>query len=216
MQINKDQKFWNTAASKYAKSKIGDEKGYERSVARTRDFLKPDSNILELGCGTGTTALKLAPFAGTYLATDISPAMIAIANEKLSASDQKNLEFRCETAETIAQTAKGFDVILGFNYLHLVSDPVSTLQAIKNLLKPDGILITKTVCLKEMNAAIPLLVKVMRLFGKAPDSVKSFDEPWLIAAHKEADFEILFNERHGTKGKDVRPYIVAQARALSQ
>lgn len=212
MSAGNDQKFWDAAASKYAKSKIGDEAGYKRSVARTRDFLSLESKVLELACGTGTTALKLAPFAGAYWATDISPAMIDIANEKLVATDQKNLRFSSETAETITRPEEGFDVVLGFNYLHLVADPVLTLKAIKTLLKPNGILITKTVCLQEMNAAIPLLIKVMRFFGKAPNSIKNFDEPWLVAAHNEAGFEIVFNERHGTKGKDVRPFIVARAK----
>ena len=66
-----DAQFWDGAASKYAKSKIGDEAGYQRTLERTKEFLTPQSRVMELGCGTGTTALRLAPHTGSYLATDI-------------------------------------------------------------------------------------------------------------------------------------------------
>ncbi len=209
-----DAKFWDKAAPKYAKSRIGDEAGYNRTLERTREFLKPENLVLELGCGTGTTALKLAPSAGTYLATDISSGMIAIANTKLGEHGKANkngsLTFRTGTAETIAQTGGGFDVVLGFNYLHLVADPAATLATIRGLLKPGGLLITKTVCIGEMNRFIPLLIKVMRPLGMAPASVRSMNEAGVIRLHRDAGFEILVNERHGTKRTDPRPYIVAR------
>jgi ubiquinone/menaquinone biosynthesis C-methylase UbiE len=45
------------------------------------------------GCGTGTTALKLAPSLGRIMATDISGEMIAIAREKARAEGCGNATF---------------------------------------------------------------------------------------------------------------------------
>lgn len=210
MSTENDTRFWSTLAPKYAKSKIGDEAGYENTLRRTREFLKTGDHVLELGCGTGSTALRLATAVNSYLATDIAPGMIAIAGDKLAAGPVSGLTFEVATAESLALPETGFDVVLGFNYLHLVADPQATLRRVHGLLRPGGLAITKTVCLKEMNRLIPLAIRLMRLVGKAPDTVARLDEADVINAHEAAGFEILHAERHGTKGSDIRPYIVAR------
>lgn len=73
-----DVRFWDRAARKYAKSKVADPGGYERTLERSRALLKPGDRVLGLGCATGTTALRIAAAVQSYLATDISPEMIAI------------------------------------------------------------------------------------------------------------------------------------------
>ena len=77
-----DARFWDRTSRKYAASAILDRAGYERTLDRTRALLGSGDRVLELGCGTGTTALLLADDVQHYLATDISAGMIAIANEK--------------------------------------------------------------------------------------------------------------------------------------
>jgi ubiquinone/menaquinone biosynthesis C-methylase UbiE len=131
-----DARFWDRASEKYARSVIKDEAGYERTLARTGTLLKPDDRVLELGCGTGTTALRLAGNVGSYLATDISPGMITIAERKLEAGPVPSLAFRTATAEDLAREETRFDAVLGFNYLHLVRDLPATLRAIHGLLEP--------------------------------------------------------------------------------
>ena len=73
--------FWDRTARQYAADPIADPAGYETTVRRVQALLSPRHSVLELGCGTGTTALRLAPFAGQLLATDVSAGMIAIAQE---------------------------------------------------------------------------------------------------------------------------------------
>jgi ubiquinone/menaquinone biosynthesis C-methylase UbiE len=87
MSTASDAHFWDRTSRKYAKSKIADRAGYERTLERTRALLGPNVRVLELGCGTGTTALRLARDAQSYLATDISAEMIAIAEEHYSSGN---------------------------------------------------------------------------------------------------------------------------------
>lgn len=206
----RDARFWDRASEKYARSTIKDQAGYERTLAHTRELLPADASVLELGCGTGTTALRLAGSVRRYLATDISPDMIAIAERKLAAGPIPSLTFRAGTAETLAGGEERFDAVLGFNYLHLVRDLPGTLRAIHALLKPGGLLISKTACLGDMNPLIrTVLLPVMRVVGLAP-TVVVFNANELERAIREAGFDILAREAHATSGRDTRPFIVAR------
>ena len=102
-----DARFWDRAAKKYAASPIDDEAGFERTLARTRALMPPDARVLELGCGTGTAALRLADSVKSYVGTDISAGMIAIAQQKLETAHQNGLNatlaFRQATADTLAR-----------------------------------------------------------------------------------------------------------------
>ena len=167
--------------------------------------------VLELGCGTGTTALRLAGNVQDYLATDISAGMIAIANEKHAASPIPVLAFRTATVEALTPDTAQFNAVLGFNYLHLVRDLSGTLRRIHALLAAEGFFISKTPCVGDMNPLIRFALPVMHAIGKAPYAgvFRASDLSQHISA---AGFDILAAENHATKGNDNRPYIVARKR----
>ena len=204
-----DARFWDRTSGRYARSAIADPAGYERTLERTLALLKPQDRVLELGCGTGSTALRLASSVRSYLATDISTGMIAIAEQKQAAEAIPGLSFRVATVEALVPDAP-FDAVLGFSYLHLVRDLPGTLKRIRRLLAEGGLLISKTPCIGEMNpllgyAALPL----MRALRLAPYAAV-FTAAKLKKHVSAAGFQILVIEGHTTKGKDWRPYIVAQ------
>ena len=62
----------------------------------------------------------------------------------------------------------GRDVALGFNVLHLVVARELALRGVHRLLKPGGLFISKTPCLKEMNPIMRMALPVMQVIGKAP------------------------------------------------
>ncbi|MGL4284840.1 MAG: class I SAM-dependent methyltransferase [Phreatobacter sp.] len=221
MSMTSDARFWDRSSRKYARGPIADLAGYERTLDRTRTLLKPEDRVLELGCGTGTTALRLAGAVENYLATDISAGMIAIAQEKLAAGPVPGLVFRTATAEALTPDAAGFnaagfnavgfDAVLGFNYLHLVRDIKGTLAQIHALLVAEGLFVSKTPCVGEMNPLIRLALPAMRAVGLAPYAgvFRAAELSRHIAA---AGFDILASENHATKGNDNRPFIVARRR----
>ncbi len=211
MSIASDARFWDRTSRKYARSAIADQAGYERTLDRTRALLGSGDRVLELGCGTGTTALRLAGDVQDYLATDVSAGMIAIANEKHAAGPIPALVFRTATAEALTAEAVQFGAVLGFNYLHLVRDLPGTLRSIHALLAAEGLFISKTPCLGDMNPLIRLAVPAMRAIGKAP-YVGVFRAADLSQHISAAGFDILATENHAAKGNDKRPYIVARKR----
>lgn len=209
MSIANDARFWDRTSRKYAMGAISDQAGYERTLDRTRGLLGSSDSVLELGCGTGTTALRLAGDVQAYLATDISAGMIAIANEKHATSPVPALVFRTATTEALTPDPAQFNAVLGFNYLHLVRDLPDTLRRIHALLAAESLFISKTPCVGDMNPLIRFALPAMRAIGKAPYAgvFRAADLRRQISA---AGFDILATESHATKGNDNRPYIVAR------
>lgn len=203
-------RFWNRIAGQYAKDPIADLAGYERTLQRVQAMLSTEHEVLEIGCGTGTTALRLAPATRRLVATDVAEQMIAIAGEKLARQPIAQLEFQLADAEAPVAEQGTYDAVLAFNLLHLVTDLPQTLNAAISALKPGGLLISKTPCLNEMNPLIPkLALPLLRAIGKAPP-VLCFDARQLQAAMTAQGLQILAVERHGSKSKDWRVFIVAR------
>ena len=204
-----DARFWDGAARKYARFQIKDMAGYERTIERTRQLLGSTDTVLEIGCGTGTTALRLAPFVGQIDASDISSEMIAIALEKAAAQSCGNIEFRAGKADGGLDGDGVYDAALAFNVLHLIADLPTALAGIHRGLKPGGLFISKTPCLSEMNRLIRLAVPVMQWVGKAP-FVSFLTAAELEAEIARAGFTIVDRERHGSERKDARIFFVAR------
>ena len=68
-------RFWDRIARKYAADPIADMAGYEATLQRVQGLLAPQQDVLEIGCGTGSTALRLALFTRSMLATDLDAAL---------------------------------------------------------------------------------------------------------------------------------------------
>lgn len=209
--IVKDTRFWDRGATRYAANPIADMAGYERSLERTRSYLKAGDAVFEFGCGTGTTALRLAPAVGRVVATDISGEMIAIAGRKAEAEGCGNAEFRVGTPDALALPDGTFDAALGFNVLHLVAARDAALSGVHRLLKPGGVFISKTPCLNEATPLLRLALPLMQAVGKAP-SVSFLGAAELEREIAAAGFEVIERGRHASRGKDIRPFLVARKR----
>ncbi len=204
--------FWDRIARKYASDPIKDLAGYRRTVESARQRLGPQDVVLEVGCGTGTTALALAPSVARIVATDISDEMIAVAREKAEAQGVGNASFSAVPLEKLPREERGFDAVLAFNILHLVGDRPAALRRLSSALKPGGLFISKTPCLTEMNPLLRIGVPVARLFGLAPP-VAFFSAERLEQEMEEAGFAIVERARHGSGRKDPRIYLVARSPA---
>lgn len=204
-------RFWNRLARRYAADPIADPAGYEKSLARTAAHLDASCRVLEIGCGTGTTALRLAPGCAAYRATDLATEMIAIAREKLAARPVDGLVFDLADADELGGSSEGlFDRVLAFNVLHLVQDLDAAIAGCMAVLAPGGLLISKTPCLREMNPLIPrLALPIARLIGKAPP-VRSLAAADLEGAMRRQGLDIVAVERHASRGRDFRPFVIAR------
>ncbi|MEM7023852.1 MAG: class I SAM-dependent methyltransferase [Pseudomonadota bacterium] len=185
-----DEKFWNRTAKKYAKSPIKNMEAYLQTMDRVKAHLSKEDQVLELGCGTGSTALLLADSADRITGSDISSAMIDIAKSKAKDQEVGNVDFLRWTVSDGKLEREPFDAVMAFNFLHLVEDTAGAVRRVTELLKPGGVFISKTLCLAEKTKLLRVLVYVMQKVGYAP-YVKFFGIGDLEQSITKAGFEII-------------------------
>lgn len=205
--MTKTSKFWDENAEGYAKSKIRDERAYEKKLEITQALFPAEAQVLEIACGTGTTALRHAPYVKHYLATDISKKMLEIAQGKAADQGITNVTFEQQDISNAALPSNAYDAVLAMSILHLVPDRAATLAKILNTLKPGGAFVSSTICLGNIAFFFPLLIKAMKLVGKAPEVVDSFKHEDIAADIRDAGFII---EDHQRMSKAKVAFIIAR------
>ncbi|WP_298920506.1 class I SAM-dependent methyltransferase [uncultured Roseobacter sp.] len=161
--------FWNRIANRYAKSPVADQETYERKLKITRSHLKPHMDVMEFGCGTGSTALIHAPFVKHILALDFSEQMIRIAQDKARDQGIENVTFMTNRIEDFDPPAHRYDAVLGMSILHLLPDQRRAIAKTYDMLKPGGYFFSSTACLSgEMSWFRPIIAigSALRLLPK--------------------------------------------------
>jgi ubiquinone/menaquinone biosynthesis C-methylase UbiE len=183
-------KFWDKAADGYAKRPIKDMDAYNQTMDRTRHHLSADQNALEIGCGTGSTALLLAKHVRHMTASDVSARMIEIGRGKASDQGVENIGFLRATPSDGTLANGAYDVVLAFNLLHLMQGLPAVIRRVGELLAPGGLFISKTPCLGEKKNYLRVPITLMKAFGLAPyvNFLKIRD---LEQAMTDANFQIL-------------------------
>lgn len=95
-------------------------------------------NVLEVGCGTGGFARRLAERSEHVLALDLSPEMIRIARER--SAQFPNIEFQLANVLDVLFDVRSFDCIATIATLHHLPFPEILLK-MKAALKPGGVLL---------------------------------------------------------------------------
>ncbi len=106
--------------------------------------IKPGDTVADVGAGAGYTSLRLARRvgpAGTVLATDVQPQMLAMLRDNAKAAGLKNIRpIRSTQAETRLPDAQ-VDLALMVDVYHEAADPEALLQGLRKALKPGGRLV---------------------------------------------------------------------------
>ena len=182
-------KFWNKTAESYAVRPIANEAVYDKKLKKTRAYLEPDMEVLEFGCGTGSTAIAHAPFVKHIQAIDFSSNMIEIAQGKADAAGIRNVTFATATIDDLEAADEAFDAVLALNILHLLKDKEAVIAKVHRMLKPGGVFVTSTVCLGSMMKLLSWIVPIGKRFGLLPQ-VKAFSTQELQESLTRAGFTI--------------------------
>lgn len=196
-------KFWDNIADKYAKDPITDMASYEHKLKLTQERFTPDMTVLEIACGTGSTAILHAPKVAKYHAVDISARMIEIARAK---EVPENLTFEVADIEEMPLAPASFEMVQAHSALHLLNDPKAAIDKIYGALKPGGLFISSTTCVG-LIWWLKLIAPVGKALGKFPN-ISWFNEDDLRQMHRDAGFEIIEDWR--PKGKIKALFLIAR------
>lgn len=206
MMMRRSDKFWDRIAKRYAEQPIADEESYKKKLAITREYLAPEMEVLEIGCGTGSTAIAHAAYVKHILATDISSKMIEIARAKAEADNVNNVTFRQAGVEDLGLPDQSLDAVLALSILHLLENRDEAIAKVHRLLKPGGVFVSSTACLGGTMRILKCVLPIGRFLGLLP-LVRFFTEKELRASMINAGFEIEHQWQPG-KGKAV--FIIAK------
>lgn len=190
--------FWDRIADKYSRQPVADEASYQHKLAKTREYLRPDMELLEIGCGTGSTAIAHAPYVKSIEALDISGNMLAIAKDKAEAAGLSNIAFRQGDMERMQPEEKRYDMILTLSLLHLVSDRDAAIRKVFDLLKPGGYFVSSTACIGDSFPLLALIAAPGRALGLLP-LLRAFTEKQLLESVAAAGFTVAYHWNPGPK-----------------
>ena len=202
-------KFWDKMADGYSKKPVADEESYQKKIEVTREYLRPDMEVLEFGCGTGATAISHAPCVKHIQAIDISSRMIEIAQGKAAASNVNNVTFARVAIDELGVPDQTFDAVLGLSILHLLENKEDVISKIWKMLKPGGIFVSSTACIGDTLNVFKFIAPIGEFFRLLPP-IRVFKRSELEESLKNAGFDIDYQWQPGS-GKAV--FIVAKKAA---
>ena len=161
--------------------------------------------VLEFGCGTGTTAIIHASYVKHIRAIDFSEKMIEIAKDKALANGIKNITFEQNQIEKIDESNLSFDVVMAHSILHLLKDKESVIAMVFKMLKPGGLFISSTMCVGNTAGFFKYVAPLIKFIGLP--LIRVFNIEQLIKSMTNAGFEIDYQ---WSPGKDKAVFIIAK------
>ena len=161
-------RLWDRFAKGYSEKPIADMEAYHRKLALSQTYFRPSMRLVEFGCGTGGTAIAHAPHVAHVTATDVSGKMLEFAHINAAEAGVDNVDFEVASIESFDAPDGSYDAVLMLSLLHLLENPGAALDKARRLLKPGGLLITSTACLRDNMGWFGMIAPVGAAIGLIP------------------------------------------------
>jgi ubiquinone/menaquinone biosynthesis C-methylase UbiE len=169
--MSKSKQFWDKQSVNYDNTERQFEPIFEQIINLTKKHLKNSDKAMDFGCATGTKTFQLSDSVSHMHGFDISPNMIEIAKKKAAELNIANVDFSSGTLDKNNFQSEQFDVIISYGVMHLIDDIDDALQKIHGLLKPGGLFISSSACMKDkmafknrMQFLMYMTIKVLGIF----------------------------------------------------
>ena len=146
----------------YAVRQIAGQHGRDPRAQRSLAGLR----LLDIGCGGGLMAEPMARLGAEVVGVDAAPEGVSVARLH-AAQAGLEIDYRHDTAETLADAGERFDAVLDLEVIEHVPDPAAHLETAARLLTPGGILIVSTIN-RTARSYLAAIVAAERLLGWLP------------------------------------------------
>jgi ubiquinone/menaquinone biosynthesis C-methylase UbiE len=115
--------------------------GWARVLASFARFVAPDkdAHVLDVGCGPGSLARKLAREVALAYGCDADGGMIAQAQKLADEEGLPNVEFRVGALPDLPYPLDRFDAVTATNVIFLQRNPQAAVRGMARVCKPEGI-----------------------------------------------------------------------------
>jgi SAM-dependent methyltransferase len=139
------QRQFGAAAARYAVSRYHQNAPDLENMLRAVD-LSGREHVLDVGTGTGHTALAFAPQVASVIGLDMTEAMLEQARELAVAQGASNVEFELGDAMALPYDSNRFDIVTCRVCAHHFADVPKAIEEMARVLRPGGwLLIVDTV-----------------------------------------------------------------------
>jgi len=176
------------------KSKPEPTKTAFRIIEASKEFLEKDYCLLDFGCGSGTITNKVAKVVKSIKAIDISSGMLEFAKNQADKNSISNIDYNQVSIFDECFNDKKFDGVVAFNVLHYIDDMPSLMKRINSLLKPNGVFISSTACLKERRSIIGYVVMFLGKLGLMP-KINFYTKNELETLMTNGDFKMIKSDQ---------------------
>ncbi len=143
---DKDRRYWERHAAKYDMSLGPLGRPLPKMLELVAEAVAGKHRVLEVAAGTGLVTAALANVGGEVVATDYADAMVARLQTRARDLGLGNVD--CQQADIYALPfeSASFDVVVAANVLHLVPDFDAAIVALRQVLRPGGVIVAPTFC----------------------------------------------------------------------
>ena len=153
--------------------------------------------ILDIGCGGGILAEPMARLGGQVTGIDATPEAIEAARVHAEAAGLE-IDYRCITAEALAETGATFDLIYASEVIEHVTDRRLFAASIAGMLAPGGTVVITTInrTLASLALAKVALEYILRVVPAGTHDPARFVKPAELRA-EFADAGIMLDDMTG-------------------
>lgn len=150
--------------------------------------------VLDVAAGAGDQTLDIAERVGPQgyvLATDLSPAILELAEANAVRAGYRNVETRVADAEQLGVEEASFDAVVSRLGLMFLPEPLQGLRAMHRALKPGGGLCTMVFSTPQANPCVRILMSTALEYAGLPPR-DPFQPGGLLSLGKPALVDELF------------------------
>ncbi len=178
---------YNPRANAYLTSSVH-AKGEDLELMASLVGRRPDAIALDVGCGGGHVAFRLAPLLRQVVAYDLSESMLATVAAEAGKRGLDNIEVRQGAAESLSCTPEAFDIVATRYSAHHWHAFQEGLARMNNALKDGGLAIFMDVVAPE-NPLLDTWLQSLELL-RDPSHVRDASVPEWREALSKAGFVV--------------------------